>query len=142
MFLFTYKFLSKQVIDGELVYRINSKTIKKINVTLGPPVKPLPTEKRETTDSTPNPVPTSEASTVQEVEELSDTEAAEKENIEHFDDNSQKAEVARVRVANKVIEEEAVFTISEFRALLFKTNEFVSYLEVKFLAHLSTKCSW
>ena len=28
-----------QVIDGELVYKVNKSTIKKINVTLGPPIR-------------------------------------------------------------------------------------------------------
>lgn len=68
---------------------------------MGPPVKPLPTERGEITDSTSTPAVT-EPESVETVEELSDTEAAEKENIENFEESSQKAEAARVRVANKV----------------------------------------
>ena len=91
-----------QVMDGELVFRINSKTIKKVNVTLGPPIKPQPTEKREPTDTNPAPSDEVDVDNNQSVEELSDNEAAEKENIENFEGTSQKAETARARVANKV----------------------------------------
>ena len=86
------------------MYRINSKTIKKINVKLGPTVKPLPAETREKTDNTnaSKPAPVVEPERSQVGEELSDTEAAEKENIENYDDSSQKAEAARSKVANKV----------------------------------------
>ena len=88
--------------DGELVFRINSKTIKKVNVTLGPPIKPQPAEKREPMDTNPAPSEEVDVDNNQSVEELSDNEAAEKENIENFEGTSQKAETARARVANKV----------------------------------------
>ena len=88
--------------DGELVFRINSKTIKKVNVTLGPPIKPQPAEKRELTDTNPAQSEELDVDNNPSVEELSDNEAAEKENIENFEGNSQKAETARARVANKV----------------------------------------
>ena len=96
------RFGFSQVMDGELVFRINSKTIKKVNVTLGPPIKPQPPEKREPTDTNPAPSEEVDVDNNQSVEELSDNEAAEKENIENFEGTSQKAETARARVANKV----------------------------------------
>ena len=88
--------------DGELVFRINSKTIKKVNVRLGPPIKPQLAEKREPTDTNPALSEEVDMDNNASVEELSDNEAAEKENIENFEGTSQKAETARARVANKV----------------------------------------
>ena len=87
------------------MYRINSKTIKKINVKLGPTVKPRPADAREATATTKTdkPAVVVEPEKSQGGDELSDIEAAEKENIEYYDDNGQRAEAARAKVANKVL---------------------------------------
>ena len=71
---------------------------------LGPVVKPRLADVREKTATT-KPDKTHgvvEPDRSQQGGEESDTETAEKENIEHYDDSGQRAEAARVRVANKV----------------------------------------
>lgn len=106
-----------QVIDGELVYKVNKSTIKKITVTYGPSVKLSSLQSqsesgKQEPDSSENtsqePVSTESTATVAEHREpismdwFVDSDSAEKENIEHFSEGTRNERDGTQKTINKV----------------------------------------